>query len=207
MKSIFRIALCAFLVITLGCASSGHHVKAASLPPSPPTDSKQYNLEIDAIKTKNIAVNKLTDDDLKKITKDLDALVKYCSPILSGFETDSNNKAKKAYYLSMVGLIAGAVIAPALTASNATANAGWIAGFSGLGGASGFASQALKSSGLSGTTDAKVRNDIIENLRKGLTTIVDPKKTVSEIRAALLASKAECALYKIAVPTIPDQSG
>lgn len=49
---------------------------------------------------------------------------------------EAERKAKSAWRWTLAGIISGAVIAPALTAANAAANAPWIAGFSGFGGAS-----------------------------------------------------------------------
>jgi hypothetical protein len=49
---------------------------------------------------------------------------------------EAERKASSAWKWTLAGIISGAVIAPALTAANAAANAPWIAGFSGFGGAS-----------------------------------------------------------------------
>ncbi|MCE6976815.1 hypothetical protein EI534_05125 [Pseudomonas frederiksbergensis] len=49
---------------------------------------------------------------------------------------EAERKANSAWKWTLAGIISGAVIAPALTAANAAANAPWIAGFSGFGGAS-----------------------------------------------------------------------
>lgn len=150
----------------------------------------------------------LTPKQIKEVEKDLEGLIAYCKPVLTGLENDAKSSAKKAFYLSMLGLIAGAVIAPALTAANASANATWIAATSGFSGATNTASVALRASGLSGTADATTRRDIINRLREKLTVIVDPNKTIGEIHIALLSARAECVLYDIAVPAIPTtQSG
>ncbi|WP_442108417.1 hypothetical protein [Pseudomonas sp. NUPR-001] len=49
---------------------------------------------------------------------------------------EAERRASSAWKWTLAGIISGAVVAPALTAANASANAPWIAGFSGFGGAS-----------------------------------------------------------------------
>lgn len=178
-----------FVITTSGCATSkgeGTPMKA---------------LESGAIDT-NKTVKALTPDELKAIRDDLNELIAYCQPVLSGMETDAKSKSKWAFGLSMAGLISGSVIAPALTAANASANAAWIAATSGFAGATNTASEALRSSGLSGTSDAQTRKEIVDNLRTKLAIIVNPDKTVSEVQLSIIAARAECVLYNIAIPSI-----
>lgn len=172
---------------------------------------------VSSITTLNIDQKVKVEDRARKVSaaldqpqrealqKDLDALIAYCQPTLTGLENSSRSRAKWAFAVSMAGLVAGAIVAPALVAANAQANAAWIAAFSGFGGAMNTASIALETSGLSGTAAARDRNTIIERIRTDLVVIVDPAKTLEEIRTSLLAARAECALYQITVPTIPSR--
>jgi hypothetical protein len=144
----------------------------------------------------------LSEEERQKVQTEIDKLLAECRPILSNFEHESRKKAMNAFFLSMAGLMAGAVVGPALTAANAAANAGWIAAFSGFGGATNTASEALRSTGLSGTFAAQDRNRIIERLREELPKVFDDSKTVSDRMMAIIAAKVECALYEISVPTI-----
>lgn len=147
-----------------------------------------------------------TDADRQAIKSDIDDLLTYCKPILSQFEDETHTQAKNAFYLSIAGMIAGAVIAPALTAAAAHANAAWIAGLSGFSGATNTASIALKTSGLSGTTAAEDRKAIIDRLRTQLAKAFDGTLTIVQRRDAIIAARVECAIYDISVPSIPDAS-
>lgn len=146
----------------------------------------------------------LADADRRKLEDALSDVLTYCQPRLSGFERDSANKAKQAFWLSMSGLVAGSVLAPALTATSAASNAAWISALSGWAGATNFAGQTLKTSGLSGTTIAQTRNAIIADLRTQIEVATDGNKTFEERRNALMKARASCTVYEIAVPSIPD---
>lgn len=146
----------------------------------------------------------LGEEDRMKLENSLSEVLTYCQPRLSGYETDAAKKSKMAFWLSMSGLVAGSVLAPALTSANAAANAPWISGLSGWAGATNFAGQSLKSSGLSGTTIAQTRNDIIRDLRVQIEIAADGAKTFDERRNALMRARAACTVYEIAVPAIPD---
>jgi hypothetical protein len=52
---------------------------------------------------------------------------------------EAEKKAKSAWRWTLAGLVSGAVVAPALTAANAAANATWISAFSGFSGVSAIA--------------------------------------------------------------------
>lgn len=136
-----------------------------------------------------------------KLTEAID----FCTPILSGMESQSANGAKDAFRLSMAGLIAGAVIAPALAAANASANAGWIAGFSGFGGAAGFAGKNYESLGLNGKGQATQRNDIVERFREQLKIALDTKNDKQDRLNALYGAKVECVIYKAFTPQLAEQ--
>ncbi|HEY0823915.1 MAG TPA: hypothetical protein VGD76_09030 [Ramlibacter sp.] len=145
----------------------------------------------------------ITRDEREEIEKRLKEVLDFCQPRLSGFEKTSADDARKAYWLSMSGLIAGAVIAPALTSASAAGNAPWISALSGWGGATNFAGQALRSSGLSGSTIAETRNAIIANVRDGIKVASDGSRSFGERADALMKARSECILYEIAVPSIP----
>jgi hypothetical protein len=99
--------------------------------------------------------------------------------------------------------VAGSVIAPALTSANATANASWVAALSGWAGATNFASDSLKSSGLSGSTTAETRKGIIAALSSAIETATDNTKPFLERKTAILKARSACVVYDIAIPTIP----
>lgn len=147
----------------------------------------------------------LSEMDRKKLEAELTEVLAFCQPRLSGYEVESKKQAKRAYWLSMSGLLAGSVIGPALAAANASANSAWIAGLSGWGGATNFASQTLQTSGLSGATIADTRNTIIRNVGEQIKIATNGERTFEERKNALLQARAECILYQIAVPTVQSQ--
>lgn len=171
---------------------------------------------VDTSASKTFALTKAVDggkspaqlnaENQKQLEDALQEVLAFCQPRLSGYETASANQAKNAYWLSMSGLVAGAILSPALAAANASANAAWISALSGWSGATNFAGQALRTSGLSGTTIAETRNTIIKNVREAITVASDGTKPFEERRGALMRARSECILYEIAVPAIPQAS-
>lgn len=194
MKFILLISL----IFISGCATE---YKTSLVDPAA---SKTLNIT----KSNDNKLNKpqLDHEDRLKIESALNEVLLFCQPKLSGFETESARQARNAYWLSMSGLVAGSVIAPALAASSAAANASWIAGLSGWAGATNFAGQALKTSGLSGSTIAQTRNTIIANVRDAIIIASDGSKSFDDRKDALMRARAECTIYQIAIPNIPDGS-
>jgi hypothetical protein len=135
----------------------------------------------------------------QKLTEALD----FCLPILSGYERESATRAKWAFGLKASGLVIGAVVVPALTASAAAANAAWIAAGAGYAGAVPFASDALESAGLSGKAHAETRNAIVRELTQAIAVATDGSLEMEQRRAALLRVRSSCVVYSITVPTIP----
>ncbi|RUO73444.1 hypothetical protein [Idiomarina ramblicola] len=192
------IVLAVLSTVVAGCTSA-------------PTD-----LSVDASTAKTFSVKKITDSG--KSTKQLDQenqelieaklaeVLNFCLPRLSGYEQKSANQARMAYWLSMSGLLAGSVAVPALAAASPSANAAWVAGLGGWAGATNFAGQALKESGLSGSAIAQTRNEIIRGVTDQIEAASDGAKTFEERRNALMKARASCVMYEIAVPTIPSNA-
>ncbi len=155
------------------------------------------------IKTIGKSAAELAEENQKQLEEKLGEVLSFCLPRLSGYEKASSDQAMRAYWLSMSGLVAGSVLAPGLAAANAAANAGSIAALSGWAGATNFAGQALKTSGLSGSTIAETRNSIIKNVRESIAIASDGNKNFEERRDALMKARSECIVYEIAVPNIP----
>ncbi|KRI00176.1 hypothetical protein AO057_15310 [Curvibacter sp. PAE-UM] len=160
--------------------------------------------------SKTVADNKTTDQQDRENQAIIEARLKeeldFCQPRLSGFERKSAEQAENAYWLSMSGLVAGTVLAPALTAANAAGNAAGIAALSGWAGATNFAGQSLKTSGLSGSAIAETRKEITKNIKDQIVIAFDGSKKFEERSAAIMKIRAECIVYEIAVPSIPQQN-
>lgn len=181
--------------LLVGCA--GSPTKTAVDP------SAAQTFSISKITDTGKSLAQLDEANQRLLEAELQKVLNFCFPRLSGYERKSAAQAKQAYWLSMSGLVAGAVAVPALTAAGATSNAGWIAGFGGWSGATNFAGQALKESGLSGSTIAETRNNIIRRVTDQIEIASDGTKPFDERRNALMKARAACVMYEIAVPTIP----
>jgi len=171
------------------------------------------NYQVGADSSKSFTINKavpgtgLTEvqADMKNqqtLEDSMSEVLNFCLPRLSGYEEKSERQARQAYWLSMSGLIAGSIAVPALTAASAASNSAWIAGLGGWAGATNFASQNLKESGLSGASVASTRNKIVENVTKQIEIAANSDNTFEERSGALMKARAACIMYEIAVPTV-----
>ncbi|MBU0588061.1 MAG: hypothetical protein KJ852_10725 [Gammaproteobacteria bacterium] len=158
---------------------------------------------ITKLQTTGKSTAELDQANQKLLEEKLEEVLNFCLPRLSGYEQASVDQAKNAYWLSMSGLIAGSVLGPALTAANATSNASSIAALSGWAGATNFAGQSLKTSGLSGSSIAETRNAIIKNVKDAVAIASDGSKSFEDRSGALMRARSECIIYEIAVPSIP----
>jgi hypothetical protein len=178
-----------------GCGA----LQSQQRPPRTTLVDKDVVVSLQQVKTKK--ASEISDADREKLQKALQHLEESCTEKLSGMEMDSKDKARKAFWLSVAGAVAGSVIAPALTVHAAT-NAGAIAGFSGFAGATNFMSQSLASSGNSGSADATTRNNIVTAIQTHLTDAFDEQKTIGERMTAIDAAQASCVFYSIYVPSV-----
>jgi|GEM_PF-896470 hypothetical protein len=198
MRNIFFAGL--FVLVITGCTSTGI-VKSVDK-----SASRTLTITKTQASDQSVAALKLNEDENnKKLESRLLEVLDYCKPLLSGYEKDSAQQAKNAYWLSMSGLVAGSVFAPALIAASAS-NGASVAALSGWAGATNYAGQALKTSGLSGATIANTRNDIINGLKVEIVNATDGSKSFEDRRSALMRANAGCVLYEISVPAIPDQN-
>ncbi|AYG06673.1 hypothetical protein D7M10_06050 [Pseudomonas fluorescens] len=166
-----------------------------------PTASSTFSLT--EIKTAGLSPTELSEQNRELLESKLNEVLEFCLPRLSGYEKTSADQARKAYWLSMSGLIAGSVLVPGLAAASASGNAPAIAGLGGWAGATNFAGQSLKTSGLSGTTIAETRNKIIQKVNDSISVASDGSKTFGERRDALMEARTACIMYEIAVPSVP----
>ena len=113
-----------------GCATQNTGLKANL------SSGKAFS--IDEVSSVNKTANQVARENNLVIEARMQEVLDFCLVRLSGFERDSAAQAKKSYWLSMSGLVAGSVIAPALTAGNAASNARAIAALSGWSGATNF---------------------------------------------------------------------
>ncbi|WP_136484551.1 hypothetical protein [Vibrio sp. H11] len=184
-----------FLLLSIaGCSTAPQHEIGAD-------SSKSFSItQITVDKNTTQAQADQKNQDL--LEKKLSEVLSFCLPRLSGYEAKSERQAKQAYWLSMSGLVAGSIAVPALTAASAASNAAWIAGLGGWAGATNFASQNLKESGLSGSAVASTRNEIVNKVTEQIEIAADGSQTFENRRNALMKARASCIMYEIAVPTV-----
>ena len=185
-------------IVTLMCGCAGLGTQSAV------DKNAAKTFSIMKIVDKNISEIDRNKKNQEELEKKLEEVLNFCLPKLSGFEEKSAKQAKWAYWLSMSGLLAGSVAVPALTAAAPASNSAWISGVGGWAGATNFAGQALKTSGLSGATIAQTRNKIIEKIMDQVEIASDGTKTFEERRNAIMKARSACVVYEISVPTIPD---
>ena len=136
----------------------------------------------------------------KIIEQELNEVMKFCQEKISGYETLSKKQAFKSYLLGLSGVVAGAVVAPVMTAISAMKYAAWIAAMSGWAGSTNFLSGNLKSLGLSGSAAAETRNRIVMQVSDLTEIAIDSTKPFEERRRALIKAKSKCVLYETTVP-------
>ncbi|KQM46444.1 hypothetical protein ASE80_16960 [Pseudomonas sp. Leaf15] len=111
---------------------------------------------------------KAKNDDrytILEVTKKVDEMLQPCFEILGVKSKKAEDRAWNTNMIAIGGLVAGSVVAPALIAANAAANATWIAAFSGAAGASAITVKNLDSSGLSGSHDVLALNALATEVR------------------------------------------
>lgn len=146
----------------------------------------------------------VTKKEEAHVQEEILLLMKQCQPILSEFEAKSEDGAKKAFWLSIAGLISGGVISPALLAANPASNASAAAAFSSFGAISGAVGRNFESSGLSGTHAANDRNEIIKRIREHLKNVFESSDNPNKQLTSIALAKSECALYLMTSPTIAE---
>ena len=217
MKKLVLVSLSLFLLTACASKLSGGFGSTGIMTLTDPFAGKA---EEDAFLRKNGFSKRTSDADkllregrLKKIEGALKDVLSTCRSILLKLEAKSERRAKRAYWLSMSGLVAGTVVAPWLLTANSAANAASVAAFSGWAGATNFAKESLVTSGLSGAASSSRRNMIVKDVGDGIKEAIsafssddDPTGSAGFVKArlALFKAQAGCILYEIAVPTLGD---
>ncbi|WP_448679954.1 hypothetical protein [Pseudomonas nicosulfuronedens] len=132
-----------------------------------------------------------------------------CSDVIGSREQLAQERSRDTLTLSLIGLTAGSVIAPALTAANAAANAPWIAAFSGIGGASAVAVRQVDGAGMSGGADITIANNISTAVKAQMAIALDKTKDPADRYSAAIKAKTECLyypryVYRVEAPQTPN---
>lgn len=133
----------------------------------------------------------------KLIETKFSEVLNFCTLVLSDYESASLKQSKLALYVNLSGLVAGSVIAPALIAANAAANATTSAIFAGWAGATNLAGKSIEEYGLSGGSSAATRNKIVDNVTRQIEVITNSDNNEFMRRDALLRMRAACVVHVI----------
>lgn len=164
------------------------------------------NADAPAVKTaasENATAKKgLTDQQNEDLLKQMNAVLVGCNAVVSRMQATAEGQEKGAFWLSMSGMIAGSVLAPAAIAGSAAAHRVFIAAMSGWAGATNTASQTLRTAGLAGDAIATTRNNIVSAMNTAVAAATNTDKSYDERFAALEQVQAACITYSITVPGV-----
>ena len=149
------------------------------------------------LKTFDIPYSEQEDIEIK-----FQEVIDFCTPRLSTWESKAESQATKAFWVNISGLVAGAVIVPALVAAQVSSTF-WMAtqaGLAGWAGSNAFVGNTLQAAGLSGAEVATMRNEIVERIRDKSAVVLDGKKSYTQRRNALMGIVGECTIYPMVVP-------
>ncbi|WP_131185987.1 hypothetical protein [Stutzerimonas kirkiae] len=129
------------------------------------------------------------------IAGEIEETNRVCSDVIGNRERLAEKRSKDTLRISLLGLAAGSVIAPALTSANAAANAPWISAFSGLGGVSSLAVRQIDGAGYSGAADINVINGISTEVKKQMNIALNATNSGESRYAAVIAARNECLYF------------
>lgn len=216
MKAVIAVLVAA--VLCVGCSTTGGSAESYKIsfvgdppgpfvaPPPPPVEASTNPTGRQEVKAPRRSPRDGGEelagelDDVADVEEALPTVLEECKKLILGMETKSVDQRKASLWVYGIGLVAGAVIAPALTAANAAKNAGAIAGLSALGGASGMAGKALEDSGFGGSAAIADRKAVAEVIRQKLPVITDRRETSHSRRRALMEMQAACVAYDLTTP-------
>jgi hypothetical protein len=156
-----------------------------------------------AVAQTTAALTSITRDDFNK---QFAKVISDCRAVIDTYQRGSKAGAKTAFWLQVSGLIAGAVVAPALVAASSVGNKAWIAGLSGYAGGTNLAENALGTSDLNGVSDATTSNQLATKIGSDITVALN-KTNWDDKYDALNAVVADCSLFQIGVPAAPGNNG
>lgn len=116
-----------------------------------------------------------------------------CGEKLARFACVANRDAQIGRSISIIGLFAGTVAVPTLTAAS-SANAIWIAGSGATAGAANELSKSMEESGFSGTGAARTRRELVTKMENDLALALDPAQPIEVRRNAARLASVRCAI-------------
>jgi hypothetical protein len=141
------------------------------------------------------------------LDQDFASTMAACNQVFVGFERQANSFRWTAFWIAMVGTVAGAIVVPALTAAGAEAHKIAIAAVGGLAGAANSAQGVLNDQGLSAAETVKARDDLRKSFNDALHDYLTAGSDDTKRKTSLEAAAAACVSYAIQSPTTKVKSG
>jgi hypothetical protein len=161
----------------------------------------------DAAQAEQEARKNLTEAQTASLDEKFTRVMSDCNTVISGMSAKIESQERNSFLLSMSGLVAGAVLAPAATAADAAANKAFIAAASGWSGATNLASQTLRTTGLAGDAVATSRNAIVTKLDKAIGEATSTEGCSENADAcydrrfaAIQSAQGACIAYAVTIP-------
>lgn len=172
-----RLGLVFTFAILSGCGTPQFFAKGIDPEQASEVDESQLTLEIVS----------------QQIEKDL----KTCKDVFALKSSQADERSNETLWWAAVGLAAGSVLAPGLTAANAAANAGWSAALSGLGGASAAMVRNIDAAGMSGAHDINAINALADMIQPKVAIAYSITQPFAARLTASAEARAYCDFYKL----------
>lgn len=168
-------------LLTTGCSSTMQNLVG-------PMDTDPKDLTLEQLEVQNEAIRKVLEP---------------CDTLFGVQTEKARQKAQSAWWLKVIGVTSASIVAPALTAANASANAAWIAGASGTGGAVIAMLDSADSMGISGVATLRSLTQLAEVIGPDIDTAEDIAKPFNERSAAAARAARRCRLQVPSVAPAP----
>lgn len=147
------------------------------------------------------AANRALGSQRKAFMKSYNNTILRCQKVINSYHSRSRLDSRAAFWVQVSGLVAGAVVAPALVAAASAANKAWIAGLSGYAGATNLAETSLGNANLNGISQANTANRIVARIRKDIVGAQSGTDWGARYDA-LMKVVSDCTLIQIGVPQL-----
>lgn len=166
MKREFLVTVC---LLIAGCSSNAQFLVG--------TESDPQGLTLDQLEAQNTAIRQTLAP---------------CDTLFGVKTEKAEQKARTAWWLKVIGVTSASIVAPALTAANASANAAWIAGASGTGGAVIAVLDSADSMGISGVAALRGLTQLAQDIGPDVDIAEDIGKPYNERTAAAARAARKC---------------
>lgn len=137
---------------------------------------------------------KMSIAQLRELDVEVEKVTKSCGSTVKNLQGDAKAEKKRLFWMSMAGVIAGAVLAPALTAAAPTVNKGIVAALSGFG----SAAPSILREFSSNSRDGQDENQILTAIwRQFAITLGDGNRSLEDRYLSLARVKVLCSIQVV----------